>query len=138
MEISLRYQGGKRFEAIARAHRLVSDQPLDNQGGDAGMTPPELFLSSLAACAGYYAAEYLNARNLPSSGLQIRVSATKGERPARLGSIQIEVIAPGLDGRHREGILRAVDACLLANTLRVPPKMELSIAAESPVEALVT
>ena len=138
METTLRYLGGKKFEAIVRGHRLVSDQPPENHGGDSGMTPPELFLSSLAACAGYYAAEYLNTRNLPSDGLEIRVSATKGEKPARLGSIRIEVTAPGLDARHREGILRAVDACLLANTLRVPPKIELTIAAPSPVEALVS
>ena len=128
MDITLRYQGGKRFEAVARGHRVVSDQPLDNKGNDTGMTPPELFLSSLAACAAYYAAEYLNARKLPSGELEIRVTATKGEKPARLGTIRIEVIAPGLDSRQREGILRAVDACLLANTLRVPPKIEISIA----------
>ena len=135
MDITLRYQGGKRFEAVARGHRVVSDQPMDNKGNDTGMTPPELFLSSLAACAGYYAAEYLNTRKLPASGLEIRVSATKAEKPARLGSIQIDVIAPGLDPRQREGILRAVDACLLANTLRVPPKFEISIApAVAPVD----
>ena len=139
MDISVRYQGGKRFDAVARGHRVVSDQPVDNKGNDTGMTPPELFLSSLAACAGYYAAEYLNTRKLPAGDLEIRVSASKSEKPARLDSIRIEVVAPGLDPRQREGILRAVDACLLANTLRLSPKIEISIAAAvAPVELPVS
>ena len=35
------------------------------------MTPPELFLASLGTCAAYYAAEYLNARDLPADGLEV-------------------------------------------------------------------
>jgi len=127
MDIALRYKGGKQFEAIARGHSVISDQPFDDEGKDAGMTPPELFLASLAACAGYYAAEYLNARGLPSEELEIRATALKGDKPARMVSISLEVAAPGLNKRHRDGILRAVDACLLKNTLHVPPKVEVHV-----------
>ena len=128
MDISLRYKGGKRFEATARGHSIISDQPLDNDGTDAGMTPPELFLASLAACAAYYAAEYLNARGLPSEELAIQATALKGSKPPRMDSISLEVTAPGLNKRHRDGILRAVDACLLKNTLHIPPKVEVHVS----------
>jgi|SRR5579871_1244697 len=137
MDITLRYKGGKQFEASARGHYLVSDQPLDDQGADAGMTPPELFLASIAACAGYYAAEYLNARNLPSEELEIRAKALKGGKPARMVSINLDVIAPGLNKRHRDGVLRAVDACLLKNTLHFPPEIDVHVqssVAEEKVE----
>ena len=127
MDITLRYKGGKQFEATARGHAILSDQPFENDGADAGMTPPEWFLASLAACAGYYAAEYLNARGLPSEKLEIRATALKGDRPARLASIDIDVTAPGLNKRHRDGILRAVDVCLLKNTLLLPPKVEVRV-----------
>jgi len=128
MDIALRYQGGKRFEATARGHSLISDQPFDDDGTDAGMTPPELFLGSLAACAGYYAAEYLNARGLPSEDLTIRATALKGGKPARIESISLDVSALGRNKRHRDGILRAVDACLLKNTLHFPPKLDVHVA----------
>ena len=32
----------------ARGHRLVCDQPRENGGADAGLTPPEFLLASLA------------------------------------------------------------------------------------------
>lgn len=117
MELKVRYLGGHKFEASSRGHVVVSDQPLDNDGRDSGMTPPELFLASLGACAGYYASEYLRIRGLPDSDLEIRVSGSKGEHPARFTSLNIEVSAPGLNQRHQHGIQRAVESCLIHNTV---------------------
>jgi putative redox protein len=135
MDMTVRYLGGKKFEATARGHRILSDQPNDDCGSDAGMTPPELFVASLGSCAGYYAAEYLNARSLPSEGLEVRISGVKGEKPARLVSISVDVIAPGLTKHHRDGILRAVDVCLLTNSLHFPPRLEVHVRSNA--DALV-
>lgn len=125
MEVTAFYQGGTRFEVLARGHRLISDQPAENGGADAGPTPPEFLLASLASCAGYYAAEYLKTRKLPAPGLSVRVTAEKAQQPARLGSFRIEINAPGLDERHQAGILRAAKACLIHNTLLAQPVIEL-------------
>ena len=127
MQVRVRYLGGKKFEMSARNHHVTSDQPLDNEGADSAMTPPELFLSSIGACAAYYAEEYLQARGLPHEELEIHVSAEKGDRPARLTVMRVDVIAPGLNQKHRDGVLRAVDACLLTNTLVVSPHIETRV-----------
>jgi uncharacterized OsmC-like protein len=134
MELRVVYSGGKRFEAIARDHRVISDQPLDDDGTDRGMTPPELFLASLGTCVGYYAAEYLNARNLPADQLEVKVSASKGGKPVRIASIDVTVIAPGVDtdDRHREGLRRAVGHCLIHNTLVALPHLEIKVGAQVP------
>jgi len=127
VELTIKYVGGHRLEAISRGHRIVSDEPFENEGADAGSTPPELFLFSLGACAGYYAAQYLNVRGLPSEELEVHVSAEKGDRPARFVSISVRVAAPGLNKHHRDGILRAVECCLISNTLLHPPRLDVSI-----------
>ena len=131
MEVLANYLGASQFEAIARGHKVFCDQPLENGGFDEGMKPPEFLLVSLATCAGYYAAQYLNGRKLPSEGLNVRVSAEKARLPARLparlASFQIEVTVPGLDDRHQEGILRAAKACLIHNTLLGAPSMEVMV-----------
>jgi len=129
MDVNVRCLGGKKFEMIARDHRILSDQPLDNNGTDSAMTPPELFLSALGACAAYYAAEYLHARALPADELEIRISGTKGASPARIASLTIDLAVPGLTERHREGILRAVNSCLLKNTLQIPPQIDVRLRA---------
>jgi len=88
------------------------------------MTPPEFLLASLGACAGFYAAQYLKARSLDGSGLEIKVSAEKALQPARLGSFHIEVFAPPLDPQHEADLLRAVQKCLIHNTLLNPPSID--------------
>ena len=128
MEVIVNHRCGVQFEANARGHQIVCDQPLDNGGADAGMSPPEFLLASLGTCAAFYAAQYLRARSLPADGLQVRVSAEKAMGPARLAAFHIEVRAPGLaDDKHREGALRAVKACLIHNTLLQPSTIDIAL-----------
>jgi uncharacterized OsmC-like protein len=127
MEVRIQHLGNVKFEATTRGHRVISDQPPANGGSDAGMTPPELLLASLGACAGFYAAQYLKTHSLPAEGLEIHVSAEKLRPPARMGQFRIEVLVPGLDERHEAGVLRAVQACLIHNTLVHAPAIETVI-----------
>jgi len=131
MDVSVRYFGGKRFEIAARGHRILTDQPVENQGEDSAMTPPELFLSAVGACAGHYAAEYLQARGLDAGKLEIHVSGEKGDRPVRIVSLDIDVIVPCLADRYREGLLRAVNLCLIKNTLLAPPAIEVRLTTST-------
>ena len=59
----------------------------------------------------------------------MRVTAQKAAQPARLASFEIEVTAIGLDERHHAGILRAVKACLIHNTLLGAPSIEITVNA---------
>jgi putative redox protein len=137
MEAIVQYRDGVQFDVLARGHRIVTDQPVEANGGDAGMTPPELMLASLGTCAGHYAADYLRARSLPLDGLTVRVTADKALRPARLENFRIEVNMPGLeDARHQEGILRAVKHCLIHNTLLMNPSVDVGLKTSAP-KALV-
>jgi uncharacterized OsmC-like protein len=128
MQAIVDYLGGVQFVASARGHQIISDQPSENRGDDAGMTPPELFLSSVGTCAAYYALEYLKAHAIPAAGLRVIVSADKAAAPPRLGRIRIAVEAPGAEEtRHHDGLLRAVRRCLIHNTLEHPPEIEIRI-----------
>jgi uncharacterized OsmC-like protein len=133
MEVTAQYAGHTSFEVAARGHRVVCDQPSDNGGDDAGMTPPEFLLASLATCAGYYAAQYLNARKLSTEGLSVTVSAGKALQPARLDDFRIEVHAAALDDRHEAGLLRAVKSCLIHNTLAAHPAIDIVLRSEAAV-----
>lgn len=132
MEVTVRHLHGVKFEAAARGHRVICDQPAENHGDNSGMTPPEFLLASLGTCAGYYAAEYLRTRNLPTEGMEVHVTAEKAAAPARLASFRIEVTVPQLEERHEAGILRAVKACLVHNTLLHAPAIEIALETRVP------
>ena len=124
MEVKIQHLGNVKFQASTRGHSVLCDQPQDNGGTDSGMTPPEFMLVSLGTCAGFYAAKYLEARKLSSAGLEINVTADKATQPSRIGAFHIEVIVPDLDPAHEAGVLRAVKACLIHNTLLHAPAIE--------------
>lgn len=131
MELTVDYIGGVAFRTKARNHEVLCDQPPEMGGQDTAMTPPELMLASLGTCAGFYAIQYLKTRNLPHQGVHVKVAAEKtAEKPIRLDNFKIEVTVPGLeDQRHREGVLRAVNACLIHHTLQHPPKVEIQLTS---------
>ena len=126
-QITAEYVDNVRFEVRTRGHRVLCDQPVHNGGDDDGMAPPEFLLASLAACAGYYALRYLSARGIPAQGLQVGVTAEKALQPARLASFDIDITAPDLGSEQEAGLLRAVNACLIHNTLMHAPVIRTTI-----------
>jgi uncharacterized OsmC-like protein len=133
MEVKVKLLEKSRFELQARSHRLICDQPVENGGDDAGMTPPELMLASLGACAEFYAVQYLRTRKLNDAGVEVRVTAEKLTQPARLGNFQLHVNCPAaLSAEQTEGLRRSVHHCLIHNTLLSAPSVEIELVAGEP------
>lgn len=129
MEVKVKQIEGFRFEIAARSHSVICDQPVENGGEDAGMTPPEFLLASLGACAEFYAVQYLRTRKLDDSGVEVTVSAEKLLQPARLGNFQVHVTCPTeLSSEQTEGLRRSVHHCLIHNTLLSMPKVQIDFA----------
>lgn len=128
MLVTVEHLGDMQFEVESRGHRILSDQPESLGGFDEGMTPPELMLASLGSCAGFYAAEYLKRHGLADRATRVRVTAAKAKNPARLDDFRLEVQTPvALSGEHRTGVKKAIERCLIHNTLLRPPKVEISL-----------
>jgi uncharacterized OsmC-like protein len=126
VEVKVSHLGKVQFKIQARSHSIVCDQPAENNGEDAGMTPPELLLASLGSCAAYYAVEYLKTRNLADSGVEVTVTAEKLKSPARLGSFNIRVLCPvALTEDQVAALTRSVKHCLVHNTLLNTPEINL-------------
>jgi putative redox protein len=131
LEVRVEHLGDWQFEIRARGHKLISDQPIEAGGYDEGVTPPELLLASLGSCAGYYAADYLKREQLATAGTRVRVTAEKVGGPSRLDQFRISVEAPAaLTERQEEGLHRAVERCLVHNTLLHPPKIKIVVQHE--------
>jgi uncharacterized OsmC-like protein len=135
MEVKVTHLDGVRFSVQSRSHTILCDQPADNGGADAGMTPPEFMLASLASCAGFYAMQYLKTRSLADTGVEVTVTADKLKSPARLGNFNIRVTCPvPLSEEQHDALMRSVKSCLIHNTLLHPP--EITIELEVPAAAV--
>lgn len=128
MKVKVTHLDKVRFSVQSRSHTVICDQPADNGGEDAGMTPPEFLLASLGSCAAFYAVQYLKSRNLADSGVEVTVTAQKMKPPARLGQFDIQVVCPvPLTEEQNEALQRSVRACLIHNTLLHAPQINLEL-----------
>lgn len=128
MEVHTQQIEGIKFSVQPRGHRIICDQPMESGGTDAGMTPPELLLASLGACASYYAVEYLRTRKLANGGVSVSVTAEKLKGPARIGSFHVRLDSPvHLTPEQRQGLMHSIEHCLVKNTLLNPAQIEVSI-----------
>ena len=136
MEVKIKQIDRFKFNVTARTHSVICDQPEGNGGEDAGMTPPELMLASLGTCAEFYAVQYLRTRELDDHGVEVTVTAEKLMQPARLGDFRILVTCPtALSPEQTEGLRRSVHHCLIHNTLRSVPSVNIELTVGEPVSA---
>jgi putative redox protein len=133
MEVKVTTIERLKFAIESRSHSIICDQPMEQGGDDAGMTPPELLLASLGACAQFYALQYLRSRRLDDRGVEVRVTAEKLLQPARVGNFRIQVAClVSLTDEQQQALRRSVEHCLIHNTLLSQPEIQIELAAAEP------
>ncbi len=128
--ISVRHEAGDRYRIAVRGHRFVVDQPADAGGGNAGPTPTELFVASLAGCVAFYAGRYLRRHAVAAGELAVECDFTmSADPPARVESVILDLVIPAhLSEEIRAGVLRAADHCTVHNSIRWGAKIGMRIA----------
>jgi putative redox protein len=127
--IEITHVSGDRFVVRIRDHELVTDQPRDVGGDDAGPTPTELFVAGLAACVAFYAGRFLRRHIDASVPFSVACSYDMSvDRPARVTAVRLTVDVPTtLHDDVRDGLLRAAEHCTVHNSLRTPPDVLISV-----------
>jgi uncharacterized OsmC-like protein len=127
VEMQVRHETEDRFRIDIRSHSLVVDQP---GSGDAGPTPTELFVASLASCAAFYAERFLVRHGVDPAGLGVSCSYEMAEdRPARVRTIDLSLTLPTAVPLELEPRLRAVvERCTVHNSIVAPPTVSLELA----------
>lgn len=124
-----RRRQGYEHELEIREHRLISDEPEDRGGGDAGPTPTELLAASLASCTAITIEMYADRKGWELG--QVEVAVDFGT-PSREGSpsFQVEIKSPAeLSDEQCERILVIAGKCPVHKTLAAQDvKIEDSLA----------
>ncbi len=126
VEVTARWEGAYRCRVSVRHFDLRVDEPVDHGGGDTGVQPTELLLSSLASCFTLAVAHVAGKRGIELPDLSVR--AVGDYDGLRFGKIRVEVSS----SHPRAALLRLVERarpfCYVSNTLRGPPELEFVVA----------
>jgi putative redox protein len=126
--MKIAFRGDTQFDVVSGNHTVVTDQPVEDGGNDAGMSPVELFVGSLASCIGYFVGRYCARHQIPTEGFTIDVSWSMAEQPHRVGTIELRInLATTLTSEQRERLLKVAHGCTVHQSLAVPPAVEISL-----------
>jgi putative redox protein len=130
--LEVRHETLDRFRIRIRAHDVVVDQPRP-ASDDGGPTPTELFVASLAACAGFYARRFLARHGLSDGGLAVACDFEWAPDHSRIDSVALRIEVPGgVPDGLRPALLRSVDHCTVLDSIRHGPAVTCDLAT-SPI-----
>jgi len=122
-DIHLTFPGGKRVEATVGRHHIVTDQTLAHGGDDSAPEPFDLFLASLATCAGLYVLSFCQTRGIPPDWVEL-VQHHELDQNGQLSRVELELRLSGaFPDKYRAAVVRAAEGCKVRKTLASPPEV---------------
>lgn len=124
------FPGGVAVDITLNGHTIHTDQPASAGGGDRGPTPFQLFLASIATCAGFYALRFCQEREIATDGLGVAMTTERDPAVAnKVTAIRLDITPPpGFPEKYRDALLRAVDHCAVKRAIAEPPAFDVQLA----------
>lgn len=128
MDVHVHHEGGDRYRVEIGSHVLTVDQP---ETGDAGPTPTDLFVASLASCVAHYAGRFFVRHGIDPGGFGVDATfAMAADRPARVGRIDLALMLPrAFPDELRQRLAAVVDHCTVHNSITTPPDVRVELRA---------
>lgn len=127
--ITVTHEGGVKFAAQIRQHKVFVDQPERGGGEDSAPMPLELLGASLGTCVALYVQQFCHTRGLPYEGMRVEVDPRGAQ--GRIGRFDVRVILPeALPPQYSEMLERVARSCPAHNTLA--HGAEISVEIEQP------
>jgi putative redox protein len=127
--INVSFPGNLVVEAVSGAFTIRTDQPLKHGGDGSAPSPSDLFLVSIATCAGFFALRFCQQRNIDTSTMSLTMGYDYNKETKRYGTFSIELKLPeGFPDKYRKAVIRAMDQCAVKRHIIDPPEFAVTVA----------
>lgn len=127
-ELRIGFPGGRKVDVHMEEMVINTDQPVKDGGQGSAPTPSQLFLASIASCAGYYALVFCQKRDIDTQGMGLEMRLAKDDTTKLIRTMTLVLTLPdAFPEKYRPAILKAMDACWVKKHLVDPPRIEMVI-----------
>jgi ribosomal protein S12 methylthiotransferase accessory factor len=125
MEIPVKMAGGRAVEATVGEHSVRADQPIDSGGEGTAPSSSELFLASIAMCAGYYILNFCLERKIPADDIGVLMTTHKNDQTKLLDRIELKItLPPEFPEKYEKAVVRAAELCWVKKNIQKAPAFE--------------
>jgi putative redox protein len=126
MEMIVDFPGGARVNAHFGSFTVETDQPQSSGGDGSAPSPFDLFLASLATCAGIYVLGFCKSRQIPSDGIRLIQKVERNAETKMAAKIRLEIqLPPDFPKQYASAVVRVAESCLVKKHLEHPPVFEV-------------
>lgn len=126
MEIQIELNGNKKVKAKFHGLEVLTDQPKEDGGTESAPAPFDLFLASLATCAGFFVQSFCQTRGISTDGISLVQYSERDEKTHFVSKIQIQIQLPeSFPEKYRASVIAAANQCTVKKHLQNPPKVEV-------------
>ena len=125
--VKVSFPGGTKIDAQIGEFIINTDQATANGGDESAPEPFQLFLASIATCAGIYALSFCQSRKMSVDGMSLSMECDWNEDKNRYSKMSIDLRLPeGFDEKYRKAVVRSMDLCSVKKHMMDPPEFEIT------------
>lgn len=126
MSIKVTFPGNKKVDAQVGAFTVHTDQAAYAGGDGTAPSPFELFLASIATCAGIFIVGFCENRGLSTENITIEQEAEFDSVNKRLAKVKMHINVPeDFPAKYHSALISSANLCLVKRTLMNPPEFEI-------------
>ena len=130
MDIRIKFSGGKRVDALLGDRVIHTDQSPEHGGEGSEPEPFELFLASLATCAGVYVLGFCQARSIPTDGIELSQHHEFDAETHRLTRVRIAIsVPPSFPAKYVPALERVAAKCTVKRVIQDAPEFAIEASA---------
>lgn len=121
--MSVHFPGNKRVDATYGKFEIATDQAIDSGGDGTAPEPYDLFMASLATCAGIYVLGFCQKRDIPHDDVRIVQQWERDEKSNRVTNIRISIEVPSdFPEKYLPTLVRVANQCAVKKTIENQPE----------------
>jgi ribosomal protein S12 methylthiotransferase accessory factor len=121
-DMKVTFPGGKRVDAFYKDFHIKTDQPVYQGGEGSAPAPFDLFMVSIATCAGIYVLSFCQNRNIPTEDLSLSMRSERNPDTKRIDRIFIDINLPAdFPEKYTNAVIKSVNGCAVKVHMQNPP-----------------